>query len=172
MDQLWQTILLGECSPKFVVQFTRYFIFILAKCGCFASSFLPVFPELIIRDTDSLVQDCSISTATALEILQSCTKPSLWWSIIYLCNGHAVRNILYNRNHFVYALSQWETMLHCNVVSHWLGAYTKWPLLSYVTVLWRDPIVSSLGKYHGWWMIVHYGKSHWSLFPIVVSLCG
>ena len=32
------------------------------------------------------------------------------------CNVH--------RDHFVYAPSQWETTLHCNVVSHWLGAYT------------------------------------------------
>ena len=31
-----------------------------------------------------------------------------------------------SRDHFVYAPSQWETMLHCNVVSHWLGACTKW----------------------------------------------
>ena len=22
----------------------------------------------------------------------------------------------------------WETMLHCNIASHWLGAYTKWSL--------------------------------------------
>ena len=29
--------------------------------------------------TDGLVQDCSISIANALEILQSCTKPSIWW---------------------------------------------------------------------------------------------
>ena len=28
------------------------------------------------------------------------------------------------RNHFVYALSQWETTLQCNVVTHWLGAFT------------------------------------------------
>ena len=26
----------------------------------------------------------------------------------------------------VYAPSQWETTLHCNVVSHRLGSYTKW----------------------------------------------
>ena len=26
----------------------------------------------------------------------------------------------------VYVPSQWAMMLHCNVVSHWLGAYTKW----------------------------------------------
>ena len=31
-------------------------------------------------------------------------------------------------DHFVYAPSQWESTLHCNVASHWLGAYTKWPL--------------------------------------------
>ena len=31
--------------------------------------------------------------------------------------------------HFVYGPSQWVTTLHCNVVSHWLGAYTKWSLV-------------------------------------------
>ena len=31
-------------------------------------------------------------------------------------------------DHFVYAPSQWETTLHCNVVSHWLDTYTKWSL--------------------------------------------
>ena len=29
------------------------------------------------------------------------------------------------RDHFVNAPSQWETMLHCNVISHWLDAFTK-----------------------------------------------
>ena len=32
------------------------------------------------------------------------------------------------RDHFVYAPSKWETTLHCNAVSRWLGAYTKWSL--------------------------------------------
>ena len=32
------------------------------------------------------------------------------------------------RDHFVNAPSQWETMLYCHVVCHWLGAYTKWSL--------------------------------------------
>ena len=32
------------------------------------------------------------------------------------------------RDHFVYGPSQWETTLHCNVVSHWMGIYTKWSL--------------------------------------------
>ena len=33
-----------------------------------------------------------------------------------------------SRNNFVNAPSQWETTLHCNIISHWLGAYTKWSL--------------------------------------------
>ena len=32
------------------------------------------------------------------------------------------------RDHFVYAPNLWEAMLHCNVVSHCLCAYTKWSL--------------------------------------------
>ena len=31
------------------------------------------------------------------------------------------------RDHFLYAPNQWETTLHCNVVSYWLDAYTTWP---------------------------------------------
>ena len=41
-----------------------------------------------------------------------------WWAFQYHIN----------RVHSVYASSQWETMLHCNIISLWLGAYTKWPL--------------------------------------------
>ena len=32
------------------------------------------------------------------------------------------------RDHFECAPNQWEMMLHCNVVAHWLGAHTKWSL--------------------------------------------
>ena len=38
-----------------------------------------------------------------------------WWVKAAFC-----------RDHFVYAPSQWEMMLQCNIVSHWLGACTKW----------------------------------------------
>ena len=30
-----------------------------------------------------------------------------------------------SRDHFAYAPSQWKMTLHCNIDSHWLGAYTK-----------------------------------------------
>ena len=48
------------------------------------------------------------------------------------------------RDLFVHAPSQWETTLHCNVVSHWLGAYTKWSLLC------KDPPASLLQTAPGW----------------------
>ena len=34
-------------------------------------------------------------------------------------------NVSYIRDHFVYAPSQWGSMLQCTVISHWLGAFTK-----------------------------------------------
>ena len=34
----------------------------------------------------------------------------------------------------MYAPSQWETTLHCSIVSHRLGAYTKWSLV--VSLFW------------------------------------
>ena len=40
------------------------------------------------------------------------------------------RTTVLDRDHYVYAPNQWETTLQCNVVSHWLGAYTKWFLLA------------------------------------------
>ena len=32
------------------------------------------------------------------------------------------------RDHFMNAPSQWETILQCNIISHWLGTFTKWSL--------------------------------------------
>ena len=32
-------------------------------------------------------------------------------------------------DHFGYGLSQWDTTLYCNVVSHWLSPYPEWSLL-------------------------------------------
>ena len=44
------------------------------------------------------------------------------WTIADLSIGPLGTNL---RDHFVYAPSQWEMMLHCNVISNWLGPYTK-----------------------------------------------
>ena len=44
-------------------------------------------------------------------------------------------------DHFVYAPSQWEMTLHCNVASHWLGTYTKWSLWVKVWWLFSIPLI-------------------------------
>ena len=43
--------------------------------------------------------------------------------------GWQQQMISYTRDHFVHAPSQWETVLHCNIISPWLGKYTKWFLV-------------------------------------------
>ena len=62
--------------------------------------------------------------ANALQQLVCCNNHSF---ILYL---FVVDIGLLSRDHFVNVPSQWETMLQCNIVSHWLGAYTKSSLLS------------------------------------------
>ena len=32
---------------------------------------------------------------------------------------------------FCVCASQWEMVLHCNAISHWLGAYTEWSVKLY-----------------------------------------
>ena len=55
-----------------------------------------------IRNIDGLVQDCSIFIATALEILQFCTKPSFWEGEVLMTN------ILFS--HRILPSSQWRHM--------------------------------------------------------------
>ena len=61
---------------------------------------------------------------------QSVVQPLLleWLQGLWMCHNIIQSALVLPRVHFVYAPRQWET-LHCNVVSHWLGAYTKWSLL-------------------------------------------
>ena len=86
-----------------------------------------------------------------------------------ICTGESCYNTVI-RDHFVYAPSQWETMLHCNVVSHWLGAYTKCSLchLSKKPSKWTPPS-SAIKTTH----MLPFGTSNshsFLTFPIVWNL--
>ena len=50
-----------------------------------------------------------------------------WWSMACLFGVHNLNNIL--RDHSGYGLSQSETKLQCNIVSHWLSKYPKGSLI-------------------------------------------
>ena len=52
------------------------------------------------------------------------------WKVYYMENmaGWCWSFLHISRQQSRYAPSQWETLLQCNNVSHWLGAYLNWSL--------------------------------------------
>ena len=66
------------------------------------------------------------------------------------------------RDHYVYAPSQWEFALHCNDISHWLGADTEWSLLLTRYMLSFTCEDHSLYAPSQWEMVLHSNAvSHW-----------
>ena len=60
------------------------------------------------------------------------------------------------RDHFVDVPSQWETALHCNAVSHWLGAYIESSLLvMYICVQLYSLKVTCSYSWHGTSIVSH-----------------
>ena len=75
----------------------------------------------------------------------------------------------------IHAPSQWETTLHCNIISHWLGAYKKlipaWDLATWKVKI--EPVT-----FCGWVVLqrkyMEYIRNHMVLGPFLVllSLCN
>ena len=117
--------------------------------------------------TTGLLQYYSISSADSLDILQSCTEPQVSYngriglskllytkSITYCktvqCNMFPLLMHWRYRDHFVYVPSQWETTLQYNIISYWLGTYTKWShVYSQILQFCATPSISYEGKF-GW----------------------
>ena len=82
---------------------------------------------------NGLAQDCSHSSVLAMELLQYCAKPSIYShqkpgvyfvGISFLSyHNKTLLYWLYNQIPFCVCAQP-----HCNVISHWLNAYTKWSL--------------------------------------------
>ena len=87
-------------------------------------------------------------------------------------------------DHSGYGLSQWETTLQCNVVSHWLSPYPEWSLLLYCLwchnscfifqyvrwsarlgphIRWVAPAKQSLSHYVV--VLLQYGPLDWKYSP-------
>ena len=73
---------------------------------------------------------------------------------------------LWHRDHFVYAPNQWETMLHCNVASHWQGTYIEWSLMTLpVLKTYRRP---NQKFWKTWTLICKFGQANvpmWCMVP-------
>ena len=52
----------------------------------------------------------------------------LWLALYGAVWDHLAYGFNQRRDHFWYRLSQWETALQCNAVSHWLRLYSEWSL--------------------------------------------
>ena len=95
--------------------------------------------EVVVKATSSAVSDINID-------VYDDSRLSVHTCITWLVDV---------RDHFVNAPSQWETTLHCNVVSHWLGAYTKWSRESdngnqYAASLFHKPSFSTCLEDEKW----------------------
>ena len=74
--------------------------------------------------------------------------------------SHSVQVYVYNcmtRDHFEHAPNQWEATIHCNIVSHWLSAYTNGSCmtinssekLSCISPLWGESITYPFAMFNG-----------------------
>ena len=94
------------------------------------------------------------------------------WKTLSISSGLMFSLATICRAHSVHAPCQWETTLHCNVVSHWLGAYTKWSLYIW---LHKTYIISwyqgnSLLKYTG--MFSHLYVIFFRKYLDIVVFCS
>ena len=84
----------------------------------------------------------------------------------YVVNHSLLQNVLWCMvwDHFVYASSQWEMMLYCNIISHWLDAYMAMPDVQ---------SFSWLGVHHVTWYILiqsisWHTKINWDMYCFCV----
>ena len=90
VSAIWEAIHKG----KFQCIFSTRIIFVLYFCKC--CIICNTIPSYIRPDLDRnrlihvLVQDCSISSALAMELLQSCTEPSWLWDECFVSHEFAL----------------------------------------------------------------------------------
>ena len=98
-----------------------------------------------------------IRSGRCIYILSCCSGGLYWYYYLATLSlkvmmqadqSKAQQNYVHIRDHFVYAPSQWETMLQCNVVSRCLGAHIKQSLPYFMhhtlMVKWRLKVLSFL----------------------------
>ena len=78
------------------------------------------------------MQDCSNSIADTLELLQSCTKPSIWWywpqcvpfqlaAVYKACDSSSVRRAMFSAT-FAYPVEEWCRLNLDNLIQIYIGA--------------------------------------------------
>ena len=71
-----------------------------------------------------------------------------------VCDTVVILVVFIYRDYFECAPNQWQMAIHFNILSHWLGAYTKWALcLVTIYSTSRDFNPSSSGPVHVLWFL-------------------
>ena len=101
---------------------------------------------------DGLVQDCSNSIANALELLQSCTKPSIWHKWGWVCWGKSV-----------------HVLVDCNQIPWTAVVETRGKKFR---LHWLSPLVHGRYQTHtACFCFIHWScLTHWALWDRAVIL--
>ena len=92
-------------------------------------------------------------------------------TIVSVCSVKCARSYCI-RDNSVYVPSQWEMALHCNAISHWLGAYIEWSLLVCCSIL-LCPCITWVSGYNGGdWYPIGLATSQWTnvLSIIIIAM--
>ena len=125
---------------------------------------LKLFPRYFDMHIEPFNADCLIITGELVNVVEVIVMPIIPYYTM-VC-----------RDHFAYVPSQWETVLQCNAVFHWLSAYTKWSLsmtsliiTNHMKINWHQV---TRFKFHWFeitgkwdWILTHWGREKWSPFP-------
>ena len=108
---------------------------------------------------------CFVSYIAAINLLT-------WFCLYFhrLWTNHELitkSKMIRRREYSVHAPSQWETTLHRNVVSHWLGAFTEWSM----QMPWQRCKISSARKQNSNLPIVRTLIINRSNFSYLVVSC-
>ena len=105
--------------------------------------YIYIYIYVIIMTTNGATLVCMKSLATrryVQQLVQNSNTENVqalhYWSLVSPVDSHHKKPVMrkvfpchsviiadYMRDRFGYGLSQWETTLHCNVVSHWLSPF-------------------------------------------------
>ena len=134
-----------------------------ADCGIIASKVQLNLDDLLWVLTDSQLKAAILFANSLREVVNKSAQQSKLMAAEKL-QVRSVPPILRTAwNHFVHTPSQWETTLHCNVVSHWLGACTARSLGPSQNCLWvAYTVINAWTKwltFCRWHLQVHF--LHW-----------
>ena len=120
-ENRWALIVLGVFCNAIWVRSQRCICLVTWFCYHLIAKVNQVTRQSCLRDLTHMPSICLRKYVyESCKIIKKIVDWSLWW-----CRLHPRNYSQKSRHHCGYGLRQWETMLHCNAVSHWLSPYPE-----------------------------------------------